>query len=186
MVGDDAKLEFDIVVHEVIGEAVEELSRAVADIPDGAIDGEGGLGGGFAIACETGAGGEGNGGGDAFEGEFAVDLEVLRAGGCVGEWFAFFDYEAGFGEVFDVEEIVAFEMVDEEVVMGIAFQVVAGDGVHIEDEVTGGEVFVGESEGAGFEGDVAPVFIDEVTAEPFDAAFVEIDGEGAVGDRGCA
>lgn len=164
-------------------DSAEEFAGAVEDVPDGAVDEKGTLGGELFLGCHSCDGGELDGGGFTFKGEVAGDDEVLGAGRGVFDGFCAADFEDGFGVVLDVEEVVALEVGDESIV-GVALEVVAPDVGHVDYEAAASEFAVFDFYFAGFDADATVVVIEKVASGPHEVALAEVELVGAFGNVG--
>ncbi len=85
------------------------------------------------------------------------------------------DGEGGLGEFLRVEKVVAQEVPDEDVMESIAIEVEAVDLPHVDHEAATGQFPAGKAQPTGLEADEAFVPVEQVPADPADAALGQID-----------
>ncbi len=175
--GHDPGLKLNEVVDEVTPEALEEACGAVDDVPLSAVESEGGLSGGKPLGREARRSVQREGRGDALEGELALDPEVGKTGGGVSDGMGTGDPVGGLGVEGGVEEVIALEVADENVAEVAVLKVGALELSEVDDELASRDKVATDLEVAGADGGRAPVFVEEIAAEPFKSALVEIDLE---------
>src|SRR5690606_19717068 len=84
---------------------------------------------------------------DAFNGKVTGDVVVVTSIIGGSEFFSVSDFEISGGELFNAEEVIAFQVTDESAVFIGVFQVQTNDGVHINNKFTTHEVSTGRVEG---------------------------------------
>src|SRR5690606_31294203 len=123
----DADIEIDDIVDEVAGEAVEVAAGSVEDVPAGAVDRQDRLRRGFAGGSQAGGGGEIDRMRDPPDGEVPADMQVPAARPAAAGFPGRRDDQPRLRPAGDVEEVVAFEVGDQDIVGRVAGEVDAAE-----------------------------------------------------------
>ncbi len=149
--GNDPGFDLDQVVDEVHVQVAEKFARSVENVPLGAVEREHCLGGETSLVCLAGNRFEDDRADPVLHAQLSLDPEVRRSRGGAFDVLDALQPDPCLGKHLGIKKIMTSQVTDEHVVKRIAFEVLAGDRVHVENELAAGQCAVFEIEMSRFE-----------------------------------